>query len=420
MHKPIPTENHNSGAGGLKRRVELLVASTRASRKAQSVFHIHFITRLYLGIGMQEAFLCQVTHFFPEVNEMRKLDCRSVCLWPAIAAMAIAVLMSAQGSNAQTKSGYHVAKKIMVGGEGSWDYLTYDAQTHRLFVSHSDRFVVINTETDKVVGEILNLEGVHGMAIANEFNRGFITNGTSSTVSVVDMKTLKVVNTIPVGKKPDAILYDPFSHRVFVYNGQSENASVIDAAKGMVVSTIALGGKPEFSVTDRKGHIFVNLEDKGEVVGFDASTLKIFARWKLKGGEEPTGLAIDLEHHRLFSVCHNKWMFVLNSDNGSIVAKLPIGAKVDGCAFDPGTGLVLTSNGEGTITVIREESPSKFSVLETVATQVGAKTITIDPETHTLYLPTAEFGSTPAPTKEVPAPRAPILPNTFAVLKVAK
>jgi YVTN family beta-propeller protein len=334
--------------------------------------------------------------------------------------LTIAVLLGTIAANAQAQSGYHVAKKIKVGGEGSWDYLTYDAQSHRLFVSHTDRFVVINTVSDEVVGEILKLEGVHGMAIANEFNRGFITNGTSSSVSVVDLKTLKVVDKIPVGKKPDAILYDPFSHRVFVYNGQSENASVIDAEKGTLISTVALGGKPEFSATDRKGHIFVNLEDKNEVVGFDASTLKIFARWPLKGGDEPTGLAIDVEHHRLFSVCHNKLMFVLDSDNGKILAKLPIGAKVDGCTFDPGLGLAFSSNGEGTITVVRQESPSRFSVLETVATQPGAKTITLDPETHTLYLPTAEFGPTPAPSAGAPAPKAPILPNTFVVLKVTK
>ena len=351
---------------------------------------------------------------------MTKHSFSRTCLGLFSAALTIAVLMSVAALNAQTKTGYHVAKKIMVGGTGGWDYLAYDAPSHRLFVSHSDRFVVINTDSEKVVGEIGKLEGVHGMAIANEINRGFITNGTAASVSVVDMKTLKVVNKIPVGKKPDAILYDAFSNRVFVYNGQSNDVTVIDARKEVVLSTLALDGKPEFSATDRKGHIFVNLEDKNEVVGFDASTLKIFARWPLKGGDEPTGLAIDVEHHRLFSVCHNKLLFVLDSDNGTIVATLPIGAKVDGCTFDPGTGLVFTSNGEGTITVVREESPSKFTVIETVVTQPGAKTIALDPETHTLYLPTADFGPAPTPTAEVPAPRAPILPNTFVVLKVTK
>jgi YVTN family beta-propeller protein len=334
----------------------------------------------------------------------------------ALSTIALVLCMSA--ATAQSHTGYHVAKKIHIGGTGSWDYLTVDALTHRLFVSHTDRIVVIDTKTDEVVGEIPKLEGVHGMALASDLGRGFITNGTASTVSIVDMKALKVVGTIPVGKKPDAILYDPFSHRVFAYNGQSGSVSVIDAAKGTVISTVVLGGKPEFSVTDRKGHIFVNLEDRNEIVGFDASTLKIFARWPLKGGDEPTGLAIDIEHHRLFSVCHNKLMFVVDSDKGAVLATLPIGAGVDGCAFDPGTGLAFTSNGEGSITVIREESPSKFSLVETVVTQPGAKTITLDPETHTLYLPTAEFGPTPAATPAVPSPRAPVLPNTFVVLKV--
>jgi len=205
-----------------------------------------------------------------------------------------------------------------------------------------------------------------------------------------------------------------------VFNGQSNTVSVIDAKGGTVISTLELGGKPEFSVTDRKGRIFVNLEDRSEVVGIDASALKIVARWRLAGGEEPTGLAIDVEHHRLFAVCKNKLMFVLDSDNGTLVTTLPIGAKVDGCAFDPGAGLVFASNGEGTMTVVREESPMKFSVVDTIATRPGAKTITLDPVTHTLYLPTATFGPTPAPTADVPAPKAPIVPNTFVVLKVTK
>ena len=355
-----------------------------------------------------------------EVNIVTTHRCPGVHIRLATFALVCAVLMSANAADAQSGSGYRVTKTIMVGGEGSWDYLTFDIPTHRLFVSHSDRVVVINTSSDRVEAEILKLEGVHGMAIASEYGRGFISNGTSSTVSVVDMKTLKVVDTIPVGKKPDAILFDAFSHRVFVFNGQSNTVSVIDAKGGTVISTLELGGKPEFSVTDGKGRIFVNLEDKSEVVGLDASTLKIVARWRLTGGEEPTGLAIDVEHHRLFAVCKNKLMFVLDSDTGTIVATLPIGARVDGCAFDPGAGLVFTSNGEGTMTVVREESPMRFSVVDTIATRPGAKTITLDPVTHTLYLPTAAFGPTPAPTADAPAPKAPIVPNTFVVLKVTK
>jgi YVTN family beta-propeller protein len=321
---------------------------------------------------------------------------------------------------AQNSPGYHLVKKIAVGGEGGWDYITFDAQSHRLFASHGTKVVVISTDSDKVVGEIPKTEGVHGIAVADEFGRCFVSNGRASTVSIVDLKTLKLIDTISVGKNPDAILYDAFSHRVFVFNGRSNDATILDAEKGTVVSTLPLGGKPEFSATDGKGRIFVNIEDKSEIVAIDAKEMKILSRWPIKPGEEPSGLALDVEHHRLFSVCNNKLMIVLNSDNGDIIASLSIGDRVDGCAFDPGAGLAFSSNGDGTVTVVREESPAKFSVLETVTTQTGARTMTVDPDTHTLYLPTAEFGPAPAPTQERPRPRPPILPNTFVILKIQK
>ena len=189
---------------------------------------------------------------------------------------------------------------------------------------------------------------------------------------------------------------------MFVFNGRSNDATILDAEKGTVVSTLPLGGKPEFSTTDGKGRIFVNIEDKSEIVAIDAKEMKILSRWPIKPGEEPSGLALDVEHHRLFSVCSKKLMVVVDSDNGNIIASLPIGDRVDGCAFDLGVGLTFSSNGEGTVTVVREESPVKFSVLETIATQIGARTITVDPNTHTLYLPTAEFGPAPAPTQNTP------------------
>jgi YVTN family beta-propeller protein len=321
---------------------------------------------------------------------------------------------------AQSSSGYHVVKKIAVGGEGGWDYITFDARSHRLFASHGTKVVVISTDSDKVVGEIPKTEGVHGIAVAHEFGRCFISNGRASTVSIVDLKTLKLMDTVSVGRNPDAILYDAFSRRVFVFNGRSNDATILDAEKGTVVSTLPLGGKPEFSATDGKGRIFVNIEDKSEIVAIDAKEMKILSRWLIKPGEEPSGLAIDVEHHRLFSVCGNKLMIVVDADNGNVIASLPIGDRVDGCAFDPGTGLAFSSNGEGTVTVVREESPLKFTVLETVATQIGARTITVDPKTHTLYLPTAEFGPAPAPTQERPHPRPAILPNTFCILKIQK
>lgn len=334
--------------------------------------------------------------------------------------IAILLMCFSAISIAQSSSGYHVVKKIAVGGEGGWDYLTFNSQLHQLFVSHATKVVVISTDSDKVIGEIPKTEGVHGIAVANEFGRCFISNGRASTVSIVDLKTLKLIDTVSVGKNPDAILYDSFSHRVFVFNGRSNDATILDAEKGTVVSTLPLGGKPEFSATDRKGRVFVNIEDKSEIVAIDAKEMKILSRWSIKPGEEPSGLAIDVEHNRLFSVCSNKMMVIVDAKNGNVITSLPIGDRVDGCAFDPGVGLAFSSNGDGTVTVVQEESPAKFSVLETITTQPGTRTITVDPETHTLYLPTAEFGPAPAPTPERPRPRPVILPNTFCILKIQK
>ena len=322
--------------------------------------------------------------------------------------------------NAQSSSGYHVVKKIAVGGEGGWDYITFDARSHRLFASHGTKVEVISTDSDKVIGEIPKTEGVHGIAVANEFGRCFISNGRASTVSIVDLKTLKLIDTVAVGKNPDAILYDPFSKRVFVFNGRSNDATILDAKKGTVLSTLPLDGKPEFSVTDGKGHVYVNIEDKSEIVAIDAKEMKILSRWPIKPGEEPSGLAIDVKNNRLFSVCSNKLMVILDSDKGTVIASLPIGDRTDGCAFDWQKGLMFSANGEGTMTVVREDSPSKFSVLETVKTQIGGRTITVDPATHTVYIPTAEFGPAPAPTPERPRPRPAILPNTFCILKIQK
>ena len=339
-------------------------------------------------------------------------------MFKTIRDIAVIIMCLSAIGQAQSTTGFHVVKKITVGGEGGWDYITFDAQSHRLFASHGTKVVVISTETDKIVGEIPKTEGVHGIAVANEFGRCFISNGRTSTVSIVDLKTLTLLDTVSVGKNPDAILYDSYSHRVFVFNGRSNDATILDAKKGTVVSTLPLGGKPEFSVTDGKGRIFVNIEDKSEIAVIDAKEMKVVSRWPIKPGEEPSGLAIDVKHNRLFSVCSNKLMVVVDAGNGNIITSLPIGARTDGCAFDPGTGLAFSANGEGTMTVVREESPSIFSVLENVKTQVGARTITVDPKTHTLYIPAAEFGTAPAPTPDRPRPRPPVLPDTFCILKI--
>lgn len=239
-------------------------------------------------------------------------------------------------------------------------------------------------------------------------------------MSIFDLNTLKVLDEVPVGKNPDAIRFDVVSKKVFVFNGQSQDATVIDAVSGKATATIPLGGKPEFSVADGNGRVYVNIEDKSELVAIDSRTLKVLSRWSLAPGEAPTGLAMDTKNRRLFAVCRNKLMIVINADNGHILASLPIGSGTDGCAFDPETQLAFSSNGEGTLTIIREESPTVFSVLDSLTTQRGARTMTIDPETHAVFLPMAEFGPTPQPTADLPRPRAAILPNTFAILQFQK
>jgi YVTN family beta-propeller protein len=279
---------------------------------------------------------------------------------------------------------------------------------------------VLNADTLAVIGEIPNTEGVHGVAIASEFERGFTSNGRTSTVSIFDLKTLKVIGQVPVGENPDSIRFDPASKKVFVFNGRSHDASVIDAGIGAVVATIPLGGKVEFSVTDSKGRVYVNNEDKSEIDVIDSQTLKLIGQWPLAPGEAPTGLAIDTKNRRLFSVTRNKFMIVTDADNGHILASLPIGSGCDGCGFDPETQLAFSSNGEGTLTIVHEESPTVFKVLETVTTRRGARTMTIDLKTHSVFLPTAEFGPTPQPTAEQPRPRPTVIPDTFVLLQFQK
>ena len=322
---------------------------------------------------------------------------------------------------AQNGPGYHVVKKTVVGGEGGWDYSYVDASARRVYVSHATKVVVLDADEVKVIGEIPNTEGVHGIAVAPEFNHGFTSNGRTSTVSIFDLKTLKTIKEVPVtGRNPDAILYDPFSKHVFTFNGRSADATVLDASSGDTLATIPLGGKPEFAVTDLNGHIYVNIEDKSEIAEIDSKTNVVQKRWSIAPGEEPSGLAFDVAHHRLFSVCDNKMMVVSDAEKGSVVTTVPIGNGPDACKFDDGTQLVFSSNGEGTITVIHEDAPDKYTVLETVATQRGARTMSVDIKTHALFTTTAEFGETPKPTAERPRPRPRMLPNTFVVLELQK
>jgi DNA-binding beta-propeller fold protein YncE len=280
---------------------------------------------------------------------------------------------------------------------------------------------VVDIDSGRAVGQVQNLSGVHGIAVAGDLGRGFISNGKSSTVTIFDLKTLATIGDVKVtGENPDAILYDPYSSQVFAFNGRSKNATVLDAKTGKIVGTIALGGKPEFATTDQAGRVFVNLEDLSEVAEIDPKSLAVKAHWSLKPCEEPSGMAIDRAHHRLLIGCDNKMAAVVNTENGKVVTTVPIGSGVDANAFDPGTGLGYSSNGEGTLTVIREETPDRFSVVENVPTRKGARTMALDEKTHNVYLATAQFGPAPAPTADQPRPRPAILPNTFTILVVGQ
>ena len=345
----------------------------------------------------------------------------------SIAALLLIASGSSNSLNAKSAtaapgpSGYHLLKKITLGGGGGWDYITFDSPTRRLFISRQTKVIVLDVDSEKVVGEIPNTEGVHGIALAPEFNRGFTSNGRAGTVTIFDMKTLAIIGTVQAGTNPDAIVYDAASKRVFAMNGRSSNSTAIDAATGKVVGTIALSGKPEFAVSDGAGHVYVNIEDKNEIWQIDSQKLTATTHWSLAPCKEPSGLAMDLEHRRLFSGCDNKMVAVVDADNGKVIATPEIGDGVDANGFDPGTGFVFSSNGEsGTLTVIHEDTPDKYTVVENVPTQKSARTMTLDPKTHEVFTVAAQFGPRPAATPETPRPRPPILPNSFVVLIYGK
>jgi len=323
-------------------------------------------------------------------------------------------------AQAQKPAGYHLLKKHVLGGEGGWDYMALDGKTRLLYVTHGNAVEVLNVDTGVKGDAITGLQGVHGVAFAPERNRGYISNGRGNSVSVFDLKAHRVLEVVPSsGQNPDAIMYDAFSGRVFTFNGRTSNATAIDAATDKVVGTVDIGGKPEFAVTDGKGTIFVNNEEKSEVVAFDARSLEVKKRWPIAPGEGPSGLAIDLKGKRLFSVC-DKVMVVSDFVNGKVVATVPIGGGPDAVRYDPGTRLVFASNGEGTLTVVKQESPDTYVVVETVPTAPRARTMEIDPKTHHVFVVTAELGPAPAPTKEQPRPRPAIVPGSFMVLEFGK
>ena len=312
----------------------------------------------------------------------------------------------------------HVLQRIALGGTGGWDDLSVDSDAHRLYLSRSDRVMVVDTVTRKLAGEIPNTSGVHGIALVPALHVGFTSNGKADTVTAFDLRTLKPLGDIKVtGSNPDAILYDPYTRRVIVFNGKTSNATVIDAATRTVVGTIVLDGRPEFARADGRGHVFVNIEDKGEVSELDPKTTTVVATWSLGDCEEPSGLALDIAHRRLFSVCQNNKMVVTDADSGKHVADVPIGAGPDGAAFDAARGLVFSPNGkDGTLTVVHEDDADHYSVMATVPTQKSARTMVLDEATHLIYLPAAEFD--PMPANAPPHTRAPMKPDTFTVLEV--
>lgn len=324
-------------------------------------------------------------------------------------------------SIAQNKnSTYKIVNNFSVEGDGGWDYIAIDESTGRLFISHGLSTNVIDSKSGKLLGTIQDTKGVHGIAIAQEENKAFISCGKDSSVTIINLATLEFISKVKVtGVNPDAILYDKFSDKVFVFNGRSSNATVIDAKTNEVIATIPLAGKPEFSVSDGNGKVYVNIEDKSMITEINSATLKVENTWSVSPGEEPSGLALDNINHRLFSVCDNKKMVVMDAQNGKVITSLEIGERVDGCAFDPELKRAYSSNGGGTVTVVQEETADKFVVLENIKTQKGARTICLDKQTHHIYLPTAEFGETPAATSENPHPRPTVKPGSFVVLDVA-
>jgi YVTN family beta-propeller protein len=309
-----------------------------------------------------------------------------------------------------------------LGGVGGWDYLTLDTAGQRLFLSRSDHVDVVNTDSGKIVGTIPNTQGVHGIALAEDLNRGYTSNGRGDSVTVFDLATLKVIKEAPVsGHNPDAILYEPTGKHVFTFNGKSKDVTVLDATSLAVVATLPVPDKPEFAADDGAGHIFVNIESEaGQMVVIDSRTLTIKATWPLPGCATPSGLAIDRAHHRLFSVCDDKVMAVTDSETGKQVAKLKIGDGPDAAAFDAKRGLVFSSNMDGTLSVIKQDSPDHYTVGTAVATQKGARTMALDPAHGKVYLVSAEFGPPPPATAASPHPRPTPLPDTFTVLVVAQ
>jgi len=314
---------------------------------------------------------------------------------------------------------YAISGRIPLEGDGGWDYLFADSVNGHLYVSHGTEVDMVDLASEKPTGKIAGMKRIHGIAVVNDLHRGFISDGGDDAVVIFDLQSNAVLQKVPAGKNPDGILYDPYSKRVFAFNGRSNDVTAIDAASGKVSGTIALDGKPEFPVSDGKGNVYANIEDKSEIVQIDPQALKVKKTWPLSPCEEPSGLAIDLEARRLFSVCSNNKMAVVSADSGQVITTVAIGSGPDAAAYDAGRQLVFSSNGEGTLTVVKQDSADKYTVIANVPTEKSARTMSLDAKSHKIYLSAAQLGATPEATAENPHPRPKMLPGSFHVLVVS-
>jgi YVTN family beta-propeller protein len=315
---------------------------------------------------------------------------------------------------------YQFLTEIPIGGEGGWDILTIDNTARRLYLAHATKVVVVDLIPETVAGEIADTPGVHGFVAVPEVQRGFSSNGKESKSSVVDLTTLKTTSKIDTGPNPDAVVYEPCHGEIYVFNHTGNSVTVINAKAATVSATIPLGGNPEFAAVDEKaGRVYCNIEDKSEVAVIDADKHEVVVHWSLAPGEGPSGIALDAARHRLFAACHNKMLVMLDTNTGKVISTVPIGAGVDGCAFDDVTQLAFASCGDGTTTVAREVAPGKLRVIQTLKTERGARTMALDPKTHRIYLPTAKFEPAPSPSPGVSPARPSIVPNTLKLLVYA-
>ena len=318
------------------------------------------------------------------------------------------------------QGGYHLLKKYSLGGgDGKteyWDYMTFDEATRRLYLSHGTEIKVVSADTGEVVGTIPGFQRNHGVALVKELNKGFVSDGNAAQVVVFDLKTLKVTGQIKVGEDADCIIYDPSSKRVFVMNGGSKDAMAIDPASQKVIGTVPMGGRPEYAVADGKGMIYDNIQDKNEIAALDTHSLTIKARWPIAPAERAASLTLDRQHRRLFIGGRNKTLAIMDADTGKVIQSFPIGDGVDANVYEPKTGLVFASTREGILHIFHEDTPDKFSLVENVKTEPGARNMALDPQTHQVYLDTADLGPPPAPTPQQPNPNAPAIPGTFRLL----